>query len=30
MKGIVVWRQKGRVGIRFDNSLADNDPLISA
>jgi hypothetical protein len=30
MKGIVVWRQKDRIGIRFDNSLAENDPLISA
>jgi hypothetical protein len=30
LKGIVVWRQKGRIGVRFDYGLADDDPLISA
>ena len=30
LNGIVVWHQKGRCGVRFDVSLADDDPLISA
>ncbi len=30
MKGVVVWCREGKVGVQFDASLPDNDPLISA
>jgi hypothetical protein len=29
MKGIVVWYKTGKVGVQFDDPLADDDPLIS-
>jgi hypothetical protein len=29
MKGLVVWCSNGKLGVRFDNPLPDNDPLIS-
>jgi len=30
MKGIVAWSKDGKVGVQFDNTLSDDDPLISA
>lgn len=30
MTGIVVWCKDGKVGVQFDSTLADDDPLISA
>jgi len=30
MNGIVVWSKDGKVGVQFDNTLPDDDPLISA
>jgi hypothetical protein len=30
MPGLIVWCKDGKAGIRFDNQLSDDDPLISA
>jgi hypothetical protein len=29
MPGLIVWCKDGKAGIRFDNQLSDDDPLIS-